>query len=161
MNETPLSFIEFPDFNFEVPFSKKASIPLYRQASLAQILAAQSVDHAVCILMGTFLIFCGVVLSGKTFVSILSEASPIFWITQLLLLSTLSFFYRFYFLILREKSLGQILSGISVHRDLQKPWAFWGRQGLEALQLAFPLLWALDLLSRKVGEDICVRYKKT
>lgn len=159
MQQQPATFLEFPTIDVELPFDYKENSLAQRRPDLTRVLLAQSLDHALCLLLGMFLAGTAILVFSTSLSRVLNEATALFWAAQFTTLGALGILYRIFFLVFEGATPGQTMLGLRACRENVPSWNYWMRQGLESLQLAFPALWILDLLGRRLGSEFCVHYK--
>jgi hypothetical protein len=125
--------------------SKQASAPI------EYVFLAQCLDHGLSMMVAAIIGFGALEvleLSNPTTWRILGMG---FWVGALLVLWVSSFLYRAFFIVFWGETLGRSLLGIRAQAGSPKSKAFWFRHFLECVQLALPILWALEIGLRFLG----------
>jgi hypothetical protein len=120
------------------------------EAPLEYVFFAQCLDHALGMILGSFVVMLGLAtLSGPIPIDPL-VASPYFWLGLVAILFLCTLGYRVFFSSLYGQTLGRAMVGTRPTETLGSS-AFWRAHVFESLQVLFPLLWVLDLLLRFFG----------
>lgn len=115
--------------------------------SLKRIFLSQCVDHAVSLAFAFFLLFVALSFTQSPLLETLSGVSPNFWVAFLSTLFVASLVQRAFFVLMFGASFGNLcfhLKPLESARNRQ----FWVGHIIESLQLTFPLLWLIEMLSR-------------
>ena len=138
----------------------KARHPLARLNLKAKMVAtSQAIDHSIVICL--FLLFslpAFTLFRGGSMADSLLHVGPTFWMGMMGLVFLLGLFYRAFALFLYGQTFGQRYLGLA-YRFQKLDGASFSKLAIESLHLSFPLLWAVDFMSRAYFDELNPQYE--